>query len=118
MSRLCTIRSNPYFVMWIRCSIVRLDQTCIFPHRHAFFTPGVPMDAAYKAQNRQEAYNTGAAILAQRRQNGFTDVDMLSIPPPLPPLLPSPPLHSPGVNSPFVSVASASLSLGFHVYSK
>ena len=38
--------------------------------------------------------------------------------PPLPPLLPSPPLHSPGVNSPFVSVASASPSLGFHVYSK
>ena len=62
-----------------RCSVVRLDQTCIFPHRHAFFTPGVPMDAAYKAQNRQEAYNTGAAILAQRRQNGFTDVDMSSI---------------------------------------
>ena len=61
------------------CSVVRLDQTCIFPHRHAFFTPGVPMDAAYKAQNRQEAYNTGAAILAQRRQNGFTDVDMSSI---------------------------------------
>ena len=50
--------------------MVELD-TPVFPHRHAWFDKSVPFDAAYTRQNRQEAYEIGARVLADRRASGF-----------------------------------------------
>jgi len=52
---------------------VELD-TPTFPHRHSWFAPDdkpVAFDAAYARQNRQEAYEIGARVLADRRASGF-----------------------------------------------
>jgi hypothetical protein len=46
-------------------------QNLVFPHRHPSFDQSVKVDAAYQRQNRQEAYEAGAAILARRRASGF-----------------------------------------------
>ena len=47
--------------------------TPVFPHRHAWFDAknSVPFDAAYARQNRAEAYEVGARVLAERRASGF-----------------------------------------------
>ena len=45
----------------------------LFPHKHPLFDPSVTMDEQYKAQNRPEAYGTGAQVLAERRKANFRD---------------------------------------------
>lgn len=56
------------------CAVLYLADSAAFPHRHPYFDPKVSDDAVYQAQNRREAYNTGAALFAVRKANGFTDV--------------------------------------------
>lgn len=56
-------------------------ETPVFPHRHKWFEAAgrgqkfeqwfPTADAAYQRQNRPEAYETGARVLAERRANGF-----------------------------------------------
>lgn len=42
-----------------------------FPHRHAWWDKSVVLDSAYQRQNRPEAYEVGARVLAERRVSGF-----------------------------------------------
>jgi hypothetical protein len=57
-----------------KCHLLMLADDCVFPHRHPYFDATVTDDAVYQAQNRSEAYELGAGILAARRANRFTDV--------------------------------------------
>ena len=43
----------------------------MFPHRHPLGDPSIPMDAAYEAQNRKEAFALGANIFARRQASHF-----------------------------------------------
>lgn len=43
----------------------------LFPHRHPFFDSQVKIDDQYRRQNRADAYEQGAQILARRRLDGF-----------------------------------------------
>jgi hypothetical protein len=51
----------------------RLPSDWVFPHRHPFFSD-TPMDAAYEAQNRQEAYTLGAEIYRRRQSAAFAEI--------------------------------------------
>jgi hypothetical protein len=54
--------------------LIEAQHLPVFPHKHFLFTPGVEIDAAYKAQNRPEAYTKGEALLQLRRNMQFRDV--------------------------------------------
>lgn len=43
----------------------------LFEHRHPLYNKQTPMDAVYERQNRDEAYQQGRTILAQRRAENF-----------------------------------------------
>lgn len=65
------------------CEMAKRDQCIInarhltFPHRHPIFDQSQPWDKAYQAQNRQEAYNLGLAVLEKRRESNFGDVKVI-----------------------------------------
>lgn len=59
------------------CEMARRDdqvadaRNLFFPHKHPFFDATLQIDEALKAQNRPEAYQLGAAVLAKRRADNF-----------------------------------------------
>ena len=55
-----------------------LNTEWVFPHRHPFFST-TPMDAAYEAQNRSEAYALGAEIFKRRQAAKFADIDHVEV---------------------------------------
>lgn len=65
------------------CEMARRDQCVIdarhltFPHRHPIADHSLEWDEAYKAQNRQEAYQLGQAVLEKRRESNFGDVRVI-----------------------------------------
>jgi hypothetical protein len=67
------------------CEMAKRDQCIIdarrlvFPHKHPIFDPSQPWDAAYAAQNRQEAYDRGLTILTKRREVNFGPIETGSL---------------------------------------
>ncbi len=57
--------------------LFQLPAEHVFPHRHPFFS-NTPMDDAYQAQNRQEAYALGSELFKRRQQAKFADVPPIS----------------------------------------
>lgn len=54
--------------------LYKANPEAVFPHRHPFFSDA-PMDAAYEAQNRSEAYSLGAVIFQRRQAARFEKID-------------------------------------------
>jgi hypothetical protein len=57
-----------------QCKVIALNVKYVFPHRHPYFDPTATDDDIYKAQNRQEAYSLGIAVLTARRANRYTEI--------------------------------------------
>ena len=53
----------------------------MFPHKHPLFNSSVPMDEAYAAQNRPEAYELGRRIFTERQRNRFARPSEADAPP-------------------------------------
>jgi hypothetical protein len=56
-----------------RCSLILLNEP-VFPHKHPTNDRTVPVDEAYRWQNRPEAYAIGRRVLEARRAAKFGDV--------------------------------------------
>jgi len=80
----CVVFYPEYESMWADndfCLAARHDGVVIealhllFPHRHPLYDDSIPVDAAYRAQNRQQASELGERILRRRRASGFQPME-------------------------------------------